>query len=352
MNGQEIETGVMKIELTQAPVIHHKLMEVGKSVTDRINELNIDKMVANEDTVKSLKQLRSDLNKELKEYEDQRKWIKDAVAKPYKDFEDVYKTEVSVKFNDAIDKLKAKIDSVELKMKQETKSTVESYFNEVCVAEGIDFLKFENANIDINLSTSMKQYKDRCNEFVKKVSDDIALIKTTECEAEIMTEYKRTLNASKAITDVRERKEKEKAEADRIKFAETNRRTSKLRSLSMYYQDIVKTFVHPLDQSIQITQEDVENLSKEAFETKFVELEERAKATATPKPVETPSTPAAAPTVVKAQAEALKPPVVTTSNTVETPVLRKAKFEVTGTVEQLLALGEYMKSNGLTYINL
>ena len=86
------------IQLIQKPVIQHEMARVGKSVTERLNALNIEGQVATEATVKSLKELRADLNKELAEFELQRKAIKEAVMNPYSEFEATYKIEISEKY--------------------------------------------------------------------------------------------------------------------------------------------------------------------------------------------------------------------------------------------------------------
>ncbi len=350
------------IELKQAPVISHQLAMIGQSVSSRLNELNLDALVATEDTVKSLKQLRADLNKELKDYEDQRKFIKEAVNKPFKDFEETYKLQISDKYSDAINKLKDKIEVVESKIKDEKKANVVAYFTELCLSENIDFLKFENVGLDINLSTTEKAYKEKCNDFVAKVNDDIALIKSETFEAEIMVEYKKTLNASQAITTVRKRKDDEKAELDRIKQAETSRREAELRKLNMFYADLTKTFNWVKDESVFIKNSDVENLSKEDFSTKLIEIESRIKekvaadlatqAFAHPsngkeKPIET------APIIAPVISEPLKAPVqvVTTSNTTVPEELVTASFSVETTMTKLKGLVNYAKENGITLKN-
>ena len=110
-----------EIKLTQLPVISHDLIAVGANVTARIKSLNLDKLVATEDTVKVLKTTRAEINKELKDFEDQRKVVKEAVNKPYNDFEAIYKAEISEKYNQAVDILKTKIEKVESKVKAEKK---------------------------------------------------------------------------------------------------------------------------------------------------------------------------------------------------------------------------------------
>lgn len=341
------------IRLVQKPVIQHALVEVGANVTSRIEKLNVNGLIATGDTIQSLKTLRAELSKELAGYEGQRKDIKSAVANPYLEFEATYKTEVSEKYKGAISTLKDKIGEFENKVKQEKKDTIQSYFAELCLDADIDFLQFNNTKIEVNLSTSLKKYKEQCQEFVQKISDDVSLIKSTEHEAEIMTEYKTTLNASKAITTVKERKEAEKLEADRIKLAETQRRETMLRNIAMVFHHMTKTFNWVTDESIFIEQCDVENLSKEEFNKEFVALEARIKATMPVKAeVVTQSEPVISktPTPVPAKSTPLKAPTV-----VHEPIKEKtfkASFECEGTMSQLKALGQYMKDNNITYKNI
>ena len=46
-----------KIILKQKPVITHQLQEAGRSIQKRIDDLELDKQVATEDNVKSMKSL-------------------------------------------------------------------------------------------------------------------------------------------------------------------------------------------------------------------------------------------------------------------------------------------------------
>jgi len=360
-----------QITLVQKPVIQHKLVEIGKSVTTRLAGLNLPNLLATDDTIKSLKNLRIELNKELGDYEAQRKAIKEAVSNPYVEFNAIYTIEVSEKYKVAIETLKDKIAVFEDRIKLEKKNNVICYFNELCFAESIDFLKFENVGLEINLSTSEKAYKDKCNEFVQKVSDDILLINTQEFEAEIMAEYKKTLNASKAITAIVERKAAIKLEADRIKQAETNRRQSLLRGLSMAYYDLTKTFNWVQDDNVNIKQSDIENLSKEDFQKRFVELEAKTKIVIVAPVIEAVlSVNVGAPSLFPNNA----PPFTQMTNGVASnvpveikqvaapisaPVIEAtpkptftASFECVGTMAQLKAIGQYMKENNIIYKNI
>lgn len=340
-----------EIKLIQKPIIQHSLVEIGKTVTDRIFELNLENLVATEDTVKSLKSLRAELNKEFDNYELQRKAIDTACSSPYVEFYAVYKTEISEKYKKAVETLKDKIAIVEDKIKLEKKANVLRYFNELCASESIDFLKFENVGLEINLSTSEKAYKEKCNEFVQRISDDVLLINVQENPSEIFVEYKKTLNASKAITAVSERKAAEKLQAERIKQAETQRRQTLLRGLSMVSHEMTKTFNWIQDENIFISNSDIENLSKDDFQIKFVYLESITKIV---KPA-----PELLEQVINKIPDTIKPIEKPVAAPISAPIVETppeptftASFEVVGTMSQLKALGNYMKENNLTYKNI
>ena len=118
-----------KIELVQIPVIKHQLIKVGANVQKRLDDLDIENQIATIGTVKSLKDLRAELNKELAEFESQRKFIKQGILKPYDEFETTYKTEIAIKYNNArISTLKdKKLLRLKTKLKQK-KLKFETYF--------------------------------------------------------------------------------------------------------------------------------------------------------------------------------------------------------------------------------
>lgn len=191
------------IKVTQLPIIVEQLHEVKAEVTAKVEQaLNL---VCTEGTIKDVKKVRSELNKELKDYEDRRKAVKTAIMKPYNDFEEIYKDCISDTYKKADAELKNKIDSVENELKEQKKAEVKGYFDEYLTATGIDFVTFENANINVTLSVSMKSLKEQAKTFVDKIVDDLNLIDTQEHKDEILYEYKASLNVSNAITTVANR---------------------------------------------------------------------------------------------------------------------------------------------------
>ena len=212
------------ILLKQEPIIEYSLLaEVGEAIRTRITDLNLDGQVVTDQTVKSVKDMRAELNKEFAEFEKQRKFIKEAVSKPYQEFEAKYKEFVAKHYNEADDTLKGKIFSFEDKLRLEREKELQGYFAELCSAKNIDFVPFGLMHLNITLSASMKSLKTQILEFVSKVEQDIELAKTVsdsqEFNDKVMYEYRRSLDINTAINTVKEREQaliaaKERAEAE------------------------------------------------------------------------------------------------------------------------------------------
>lgn len=344
------------IELVQKPVITHDLVRVGASVTERLKVLNIDGQVATIETVQALKKLRAELNKEHADYDAQVKAVKQSVMSPYTELETVYKEEVSVKYDNADKSLKDKIAFVEDAVKSDKKKAVEVYFNELCIAEKIDFVTFENVGLEINLSTTEKAYKEKCAEFGSRIVDDLALIETQEFKAEILVQYRKTLNASKAIKEIQERKELERQEIERQKLQEVQRRKTIVLNHDMILIDFVNIYEYKDSSEIFITIDEIETLSKEEFSNKIIQIELAIKAyIEANKVLASPATSDTAP-IYKVKYVATAPAPVQEpiqAPTVEQPIkLVTASFECTGTLDQLKSVGAFMKQNNITYKNI
>jgi hypothetical protein len=180
-------------------------------------------LVCTDETVKEVKKARAELNAEFKQWEEKRKEVKTAVMTPYEKFEAVYKDCVSDTYKKADAELKAKIEGVEKELKQKKADEVKEYFNEYLESAGIDFVTFEQANINVTISASMKSLKEQAKAFIDRINDDLALIDTQEHKAEILVEYKKTLNVSAAITGVNTRFKAIEDEKRRIEEAEERR---------------------------------------------------------------------------------------------------------------------------------
>lgn len=244
------------IIIKQLPQIEEHLKELSIEVEKKVE--NAKSLVCTDENVKTVKQVRADLNKEFKEVEQQRKVVKDQILAPYMKFEEVYKQYVSNKYKNADIELKNKVDSVENELKAKKEQEIKDYFEEYKIANNIEFITYEQAKINVTLSASMKSLKEQAKQFIDKIVDDLKLIETQEHKAEILVEYKQTLNASKAIATVtnrfkaiEEEKKKEEQKAVHIEMNENHEITQKS------YEQLENIFNKPLEQPKEEKQEEV-----------------------------------------------------------------------------------------------
>lgn len=211
------------IVVDQLPVIRQRLEEVKAQTEERVRLVLATP--CNKDTVKEVKKLRAELNKDFAELDNRRKAAKNAVMKPYNEFEIIYKDCVSYVFSQADALLKRRIDDVENSIKAEKRKRVEEYFDEYCKSLHIDFLTFEQSGINVTLSASLPSLKTASQAFADRVADDLALIETQEDKDEILYHYKKAdgtafLNASEAIMLVTEQHRVIEAEQERARQVE------------------------------------------------------------------------------------------------------------------------------------
>lgn len=196
------------------PEIEERLRSVKDFVDQTVSEAL--SLVCTDETIQTVKARRAELRKQFDELEAQRKAVKAAVFAPYEQFEAVYKECISDAFKRADADLKAKIDDVETDMKQRCEEGLREYFNELCDAHGVDWLKYEHAGIRVDMASAKQKTPRKLREqlviFVVNVSKDIETIDGLEYSEEILAEYKLSLNAVQAIGAVQDRHERIKAE--------------------------------------------------------------------------------------------------------------------------------------------
>ena len=209
------------ITLKQPPIIiYERIRAVGQQIEAKIAELNLDNQLVTDETLKSAKNTRTMLRKEFDDFEIQRKYIKEQVNAPYEAFEKAYKEHIKVHYDKADSTLKSKIDEVQNRLLDDKRGRIKDYFTEFCAAQGIDFLIFERLPLNITLSASDKSLKEQVAGFVSEVSKSLQVIDSlnepNEFKAEILTDYKQTLDIARAIQNAQYRRQQREAELARI----------------------------------------------------------------------------------------------------------------------------------------
>ena len=204
------------IKVTQLPVIEERL----RGMQEHIEKATAQAMslACTEETVKTVKDARAALNKQFTVLEDQRKAAKAAIMEPYNKFEAIYKECISGPFKKAEADLKAKINATEAAIKDAAEEEVRAYFDELAAAEHVEWLRYEQANVKMDMATAKQKGHNKAREqvaaFVTGVSGDLHTISSMDDSEEIMAEYRTCLSLSQAIATVSDRNrriEEEKA---------------------------------------------------------------------------------------------------------------------------------------------
>lgn len=217
------------IVVKQLPQIEEHLKELSIDIDKKVE--NAKSLICTEENVKTIKQVRADLNKEFKEVEQQRKMVKEQILAPYMQFEEIYKTYISDKYKGADSDLKTKIDTTENELRARKEQETRDYFEEYKQSLSIDFIKFEDAKIKVGLADSKTSLKKQAKDFIDRVNTDLATIMLQEHKEEILVEYKQNgyvlstaistvINRTKAVEEAKrkqeELKQKQLEEAQRI----------------------------------------------------------------------------------------------------------------------------------------
>jgi len=191
------------ITIQQLPVIVEQLHSIKAAVTEKVTKILA--MACTDTTIQEIKKARADLNKDFKEFEARRKFVKNEILKPYEAFEVVYKECVTEIFNDAENKLKEAITDVENAIKQGKANEVSEFYRAELASRGLDFPSFGQSGIKVGLSDSITALKKQAIDIISKTADDVAMIMSLPFNDEIMVEYRNSLNVSRSVSTVNDR---------------------------------------------------------------------------------------------------------------------------------------------------
>jgi len=191
------------IVIKQVPVIEQHIESIGLEIKERID--NLVKNLPADASIKEMKQLRADLNKEFKDFEDRRKYIKEQISKPYEEFNSIYQKQIADNYKNADSLLKRYIDDIENVKKRAMIEELQDYFDIKLADFGINFVKFEDVGLNVILSASISSLKEQIDAFFDKIQSELTIIYTQEHKDEILYEYKQHRDITKAITTVQNR---------------------------------------------------------------------------------------------------------------------------------------------------
>lgn len=213
--------GEIKARVKSLGEIESNMKEV-KEYVEALNDYykNIE---FTEETIKDAKEEKAKINKFKAEVTNYRKNIVAEYNKPIKIFDNTAK-ETEKLLTDTYSIINNQVSEFENKQKREKEQEIRDYFEEYKTANDIDFVTFEQANINVTLTASKKSLKEQAKKFIDEIVDDLKLVETQDCKEEILVEYKQTLNISRAIQDVANRhkllEEEKKRQEEKLKELE------------------------------------------------------------------------------------------------------------------------------------
>ena len=285
------------IVLEQKPIISYDLVEAkGKEAQALIDSLRLDMIEATENNLKTIKSTRTNLSKEFKIYEAQRKMVKEHIMKPYNDFDEAYKKYISVLFKDADVLLKDKTSTVESKLLDAKVDGIKNNFEEL---NKFDFVSFNDLGLKIIRSKSDTVIRSEIEEYLSNIDNAIATIQTLENSDRVLAKFQMSRDLNSAISQTNIEIQREKEIADR-------------KEAQRVAQEQIEEEARPIEVQRQQAQDEA---IEDVIEEPIIQPE----------------------------------PVQQVVQTPQQPKIFKSSFTVFGTTEQFAELKNFMNERGIRY---
>ena len=199
----------VKAKINGLSTIESNMAEVKKQAL-AIKE-HYEKLVITEEMIPEIKKEKAEVNKAKGAVSDYRKNIVKDFNKPLEEFVNLAK-ETEKALGDTYNSINDQVAKYENETKAKKEEEIKTYFADYAAYLQIDFVPYERAGINVTLSASAKSLKATVKAFLDKVKEDLNLIDTQDHKAEILAEYKQTLDVSKSILTIKDRIEREERE--------------------------------------------------------------------------------------------------------------------------------------------
>lgn len=174
---------------------------LAESVKNKIDALGIAEMEDTEENIKTLKAIRSELNKEKDFIESQRKDVEKIIFADYVKFVDRYKREIKKIYDDADDLLKSKITIIDKQRLQKKIDYAKDYFAKCKEVTPLPILNnYEDIPLSITLSSTDASIRKAITDHVDKVSEAVKVISSYPDEAMLEPLIEAFIN-TRSITD-------------------------------------------------------------------------------------------------------------------------------------------------------
>lgn len=212
-NSQTIVTDapapVNLIEVVQLPIIAERLAEIKADIIARTGAAL--EMPCTAETVKEIKKLRADLNRDFGELEKARKGVKAAVMNPYQEFEAVYRECVTSPLSSADNELKRRIREVEESQRKQKRDRLAEWISQYRQSIGLPMWAVGLVNLNVTLSASEKSLRAEAQRQLDGIAADIKAIELSGNPEQLLAEYAQHGNLAEAMATIERRNRAEEA---------------------------------------------------------------------------------------------------------------------------------------------
>ena len=182
-----------------------QFIQYNAQIVGALEDLKLKELVANasEENLDLIKKARTEVRKDTASDETRRKLVEKLYTEPLNHWKDMYKKYVFTPRNNADKDLKDAQDKVENNLRKTKTKIYENLFEKLKEETELDFVKFEDLRLNVQISTSDKELKNQVHDFFEKVTRDVMIIKTEKDHARVLVEYMKHLDLAKAMVEVK-----------------------------------------------------------------------------------------------------------------------------------------------------
>ena len=240
MKEDSISNAIQQIQVVQGSVVFgafHLLKKQATELAEQISNLEV-----NEDNLKMSKKLLAEVNKRVKQLEDERIAIKNTMLEPYKAFEDQVKEITGiVKEADAI--VRNQVKAMEEREREEKEMVLWELWHrrikQYSFKDFVPFLDFAKPR-HLNKTTSIEAVEKEMVQFMEKVESDLQVINQLGDVENHINAYLNTYDLGQAINLVIQEKERKEQINKAVKKAPAPEKIGWLVSIQVHNQKELK----------------------------------------------------------------------------------------------------------------
>lgn len=146
-------------------------------------------LVLTEDNKKDIKTTKAELNKVAKALNDERISVKKEFIKPLDVFESQVK-EITDLIKDVVNSLDVQVKASEDSEKKQKEDVLRKYFNTHIIEKKLDFITFEDVQLNVTLSASESALRKQIDTYILKVENDLEEIETDSNKDRLLIKYR------------------------------------------------------------------------------------------------------------------------------------------------------------------